>query len=135
LNLVKFRQGVCILWGDRTLSPTSEWKWFHQRCQMSHYENLIRENFDWIVFAINNPTAWQRVATTLRAFFLPEWTKGALRGKTFTEAFKLKLDEENNTDLTLSAGDLNAELTLKLADTVERFKIVLGKAGIFDAVE
>lgn len=135
LNVVKFRQGTCILWGDRTLSPTSEWKWYHQRSMMSHYENLIRENFDWIVFAINNPTAWQRVATTLRAFFLPEWTKGALRGKTFQEAFQLKIDEENNTDLTLSAGDLNAELILKLADTVERFRIVVGKAGIFDAVE
>lgn len=134
LNVVKFRQGTCILWGDRTLSPTSEWKWYHQRSQMSHYENLLRENFDWIVFAINNPVAWQRVATTLRAFFLPEWTKGALRGKTFDEAMKLKVDEENNTDLTLSAGDLNAELILKLADTVERFKIVVGKAGIFDAV-
>jgi hypothetical protein len=135
LNVVKFRQGTCILWGDRTLSPTSEWKWYHQRSQMSHYENLIRENFDWIIFAINNPTAWHRVATTLRAFFLPEWTKGALRGKTFDEAMKLKIDEENNTDLTLSAGDLNAELILKLADTVERFKIVVGKAGIFDAVD
>lgn len=135
LNVVKFRQGVCILWGDRTLSGTSEWKWYHQRCQMSHYENLIRENFDWIVFAINNPTAWQRVATTIRAFFLPEHVKGALRGKTFNEAMQLKIDEENNTDLTLSAGDLNAELILKLADTVERFRIVMGKSGIFDAVE
>jgi hypothetical protein len=135
LNVVKFRQGTCITWGDRTLSPTSEWKWYHQRCQMSHYENLIRENFDWIVFAINNPTAWQRVSTSFRAFFLPEWTKGALRGKTFAEAMQLKVDEENNTDLTLSAGDLNAELTLKLAETVERFRVIIGKSGIFDAVE
>jgi len=135
LNVVKFRQGVVIIWGDRTLSPTSEWRWYHQRCQMSHYENVIRENFDWIVFAINNETAWQRVATSFRDYFLPEWVKGALRGRKFDgEAFELKIDSENNTDATLADGDLNAELTLKLADTVERFRVVIGRAGIFDAV-
>jgi phage tail sheath protein FI len=135
VNLVKFRQGVAILWGDRTISPTSAWRFHHQRALMSHYENILRENFDWIVFAINEPKTQERAKTTLRAFFLPEWVKGALRGDKFSDAFKLKIDEEINTDLTRSLGDLNAELKLKLADTVERFKMIIGKAGIFDAVE
>jgi hypothetical protein len=135
VNLVKFRQGVAIMWGDRTLSPTSAWKFHHQRALMSHYENVLRENFDWIVFAINNSKAVERAKTTLRAYFHPEWVKGALRGTTFEEALKLKIDAENNTDADAAAGDLNAELKLKLAETVERFKIVMGKQGIFDAVE
>lgn len=135
INVIKFRQGTVIVWGDRTISPTSEWQWLHQRSLMSHYENLLRENFDWIVFAINDKTAQERVSTTLRAFFLPEWIKRAIRGDKFQDAFKLKIDDENNTDLTRSQGDLNAEILLRLADTVERFKIVIGKQGIFDAVE
>lgn len=135
INLVKFRGATAILWGDRTISPTSAWKFHHQRALMSHYENILRENFDFIVFAINDKNAQERVKTTLRAFFLPEWIKGALRGDKFTDAFKLKIDDENNTDATRSLGDLNAEMKLRLADTVERFKMILGKAGIFDAVE
>lgn len=135
IGVVKFRQGNAIVMGDRTMSPTSEWKWYHQRCLMSHYENLIRENFDWIVFAVNDSTAWQRLGVAFRAFFLPEWTKGAIRGDSFDEAFEFKADSENNTDATMAAGDLNAELRLRLADTVERAKIVVGKMGIFDAVE
>jgi len=135
INVVKFRQGTVIVWGDRTISPTTEWKWLHQRSLMSHYENLLRENFDWIVFSINDPDTQELASTTLRAFFLPEWIKRAIRGDKFQDAFKLKIDAENNTDATRAAGDLNAEILLRLADTVERFKIVIGKQGIFDAVE
>lgn len=134
VNLVKFRQGLAIMWGDRTLSPTSAWKWHHQRAQMSHYENILRENFDWIVFAINNAKIVERAKTTLRGFFHPEWVKGALRGAKFDDAFKLKIDAENNTVADAADGDLNAEMSLALAETVERFKILMGKQGIFDAV-
>lgn len=136
INIVKFRQGKVILWGDRTMSGTSEWKWYHQRILMSYYENILRENFDWIIFALNNLDTRQRLSTSLRAFFLTEFRKGALyseRNKFEGDAFVLKIDAENNTALTMSAGDLNAEMTLRLVDTVERLKIVVGKAGIFDS--
>jgi hypothetical protein len=135
VNLVKFRQGVAIVWGDRTISPTSAWKFHHARATMSHWENILRENFDWIVFAINDTKIQERAKTTLRAYFLPEWVKGALRGDKFSDAFKLKIDSENNTDATRSLGDLNAEMKFRIADTVERFKMIVGKQGIFDAVE
>lgn len=136
VNVIKFRQGSVIIWGDRTISPDSGWQWLHQRSLMSYYENVLRENFDWIIFALNNPETQERLKTTIRAYFLPEWQKGAIRGDEFEgDAMKLKIDDENNTDLTRSLGDLNAEITLRLADTVERLKIVIGKAGIFDAVE
>ena len=51
---------------------------------------------------------------------------------TFEEAVGIKIDEENNTNLTRANGDLNAEISLRLADTVERFIITIGKLGIFD---
>ena len=53
---------------------------------MSHYEHVLQEGFDYIIFAINDPITWQELLSVLRAFFLPEWTKRALRGDTFAEA-------------------------------------------------
>lgn len=138
INLIKFRQGNVILWGDRTISPTSEWKWHHQRAIMSHYENILRENFDWIIFALNNLETQHRLGTSLRAYFFTEFQKGALfseKSQFEGDAFVLKIDEENNTYLTRSNGDLNAEITLRIVDTVERLKIVVGKAGIFDSAD
>ncbi len=134
IAVIKKNKGNFILWGDRTVSLDPSWKWKHQREQMSHYEHVLIENFDWIIFAINDPIEQISALTTLKSFFLPEWKpKRALRGKTFEEAAAIKIDAENNTDLTMAAGDMNAEVILKLADTIERFRITIGPAGIFES--
>lgn len=131
---IKKKQGNFSIWGDRMLYTDPTWKWKHQREQISYYEHVLLENFDWIIFAINDVIEWQRAKTSLIGFFLPEWrTKRALRGDTFGEAAIIKIDGENNTNATMAAGDLNAEISLRLADTVERFIITIGKQGIFDS--
>ena len=134
INVIKFKSGTAIIWGDRTISIDPSWKFKHQREQMSHYENILRESFDFIVFAINDPIEQPRLLVSMQSFFLPEFIKRALRGKNFSEAAKFKIDDENNTDATRNEGDLNMDITLQLADTVERFNITIGKAGIFDSV-
>jgi len=132
INVIKKMRGNFVLWGARTIALDPGWKWKQQRETMSHYEHILQEQFDYIIFAINDPITWQELLAVLRAFFLPEWTKRALRGNTFDEAASFKIDSENNTNLTMAAGDLNAEIKLRLADTVERFIIRIGKAGIFE---
>jgi hypothetical protein len=135
IQIIKKVKGNFIIWGDRTLALDPTWKWKHQREMMSYYENVLRENFDWIIFAINDSVEQKRAHTALRSFFLPEWQpKRALRGDTFEQACLLKIDDENNTNLTMSSGDLNALIKLRLADTVERFNISIGKMGIFESV-
>lgn len=133
IAVIKKVKGNYAIWGDRTLFLDPTWKWKHQREQMSYYENVLRENFDWIVFAINDPVNEKLALASLRAFFEPEWVKRALRGDTFEEAVTIKVDGENNTDATRANGDMLAEINLQLADTVERFIIRMGKQGIFDA--
>lgn len=132
IQVIKKIRGSYVIWGDRTIALDPTWKWKHQREQMSHYERQLLENFDFIIFAINDPSTQGVALTTLNAFFLPEWTKRALRGNTYKEAISIKIDGSNNTNLTRSQGDLNCEIKLRLADTVERFKILMGKAGIFE---
>jgi len=134
IQIIKFKEGNCIIWGDRTIAADPAWRWKHQREQMSYYENVMREEFDWVVYAINNSDIQQTALSAMRGFYLPEWTKGALRGDNFQDACDIKLDDEINTDATAAAGDLLAEITLRLADTVERFIITVSKAGIFEAV-
>ena len=111
------------------------WKWKHQREQMSYYEHNLQENFDWIVFQINDPLTEKPALTSLKVYFLPEWQrKRAIRGDTFEDAAILKIDSEINTDVTRADGDMWAQVKLRLADTVERFNILIGKAGIFESV-
>jgi len=133
IAVIKKLKGNFVIWGDRTLFLDPTWKWKHQREQMSYYENTLRENFDWIVFAINDPITEKLALAALRSFFEPEWVKRALRGDTFEDAAILKIDGENNTNATRANGDMFADIKLRLADTVERFIIRIGKQGIFDA--
>lgn len=132
INVVKKVKGNYIIWGDRTISIDPAWKFKHQRELMSHYENRLREGFDFIIFALNDATTQQILFTTLQAFFQPEYAKGAIRGNDLSDAASIKIDAENNTDLTRAAGDLYADISLRLADTVERFIIRIGKTGIFE---
>jgi len=132
LQVIKKVKGNFVIWGDRTLYTDPTWKWKHQRELMSYYENVLRESFDWIIFMINDPITENLAKVALRSFFQPEYAKRALRGPTFEDACVIKIDGENNTNATRAAGDMFADLTLRLADTVERFILRMGKAGIFD---
>jgi len=135
LQIIKFKGGNCIVWGDRTLSLDPGWKWKHQREQMSYYEHVLQENFDWIIFAIHDPETRTQAITTLRAYFLIEYSKRALdRNYTFDEACEIKVDAEINTPEARAAGDMYAEIALRLPDTVERFIITINKRGIFESV-
>lgn len=132
INVVKKVKGNYIVWGARTLAVDSAWKFVNHRSQMSHYEHILQENFDWTIFQINDPVLQAQVISALRGFFLPEWRNRALRGDTFEEACTIKVDNEINTDLTRAAGELWAEINLQLADTVERFIIRMSKDGVFE---
>ena len=134
IQVIKKVKGNYIIWGDRMLNVDPTWKWKHQREQMSYYEHVLQENFGWIIFSINDSVSDRMALAAMRSFFYPEWVKRALRGDNFTDAAIIKIDEENNTDATRAAGDKNAEVSLRLADTTERFIITIGKQGIFESV-
>lgn len=137
INIIKKVQGNFILWGDRTVSLDTNWKWKHQREYMSHQENILRENFDWIVFAINsaNSSTQPKLITSLKIHFTGEFDKGALEGASFDDAVSIKVDGEINTTITRAAGDLNVEIRFRIVDTVERLKITMSKLGIFESIE
>jgi len=134
INLIKKNKGNYVLWGDRSISVDPSWKFVHKREMMSHYENWLRTSFDWITFALNDPDNYALLKSSITGMFLPEYQpKRALKGKTFDDACSIKIDSENNTDATQADGDAYADISLKLADTIERFIIRIGNAGIFES--
>lgn len=134
INVIKKVKGNFILWGDRTLWLDPTWKFKHQREQMSFYEHVLQESFDFIIFGLNNQESRTTVRTSLISFFQPEFVKGALdTDLPFEEAASIKIDTENNTPATKAAGDMFVEILLALVGVVERLRILIGKRGIFEA--
>lgn len=136
IGVIKRMKGNFVIWGDRTVSLDPAWKWKHQREYMSHQENILRENFDWIIFAINSTrsTAQAQLITSLKSYFLTEFIKGALEGANFDDAVIIKVDNENNTAITRANGDLNAEIKFRIVDTVERLIITMSQLGINEVI-
>jgi len=128
------KQGNFVIWGDRLPATDPTWRWKHQREAMSYYEHVLQESYDWIIFALNNVRTQQLALASLRGFFQVEYNNKAFDDAyPFDEAVIIKLDDELNTPLTKENGDLIAEVQLRFVNTVERFVIRMGKAGIFEA--
>ena len=130
ISILIKKSGNFVIWGDRTLGLDPAFKFKHQRETLSHYENTFLENFDFIIFALNDSETQEQLKSAFVAFFTPEFAKGAIVGDSLTDAVVIKIDEENNTLITRAAGDLNAELGVRIVDTVERFIITISKLGI-----
>lgn len=134
INVIKKKSGNFILWGDRTISVEPEWRFAHQRELMSYYELVFLEAFDYIIFQLNNSGSRATVNTSFQTFFLTEFGKGALDTDVpFAEAARIKIDTENNPDIVKQAGDMVAELSLKLVGVVERLRIFVSKRGVLEA--
>lgn len=129
------KEGNWVIWGSRIPATSTGLIWKHQREQLSHYERVLMENFDWIIFSINDPETWDVARGALVGYFKPEWKpKRALRGDTQDEAFTIKIDRENNTPSTEATGDLNADIKLWLVNTVERLNLIISPRGIEEVI-
>lgn len=101
--------GICV-WGARTLSADSEWRYINIRRLFLYLEESLDEATQWVVFEPNSPDLWGSVKRNITAFLLGVWRDGALFGATPEEAFFVKVDEENNPEEVRNAGQLIIEV-------------------------
>jgi Bacteriophage tail sheath protein len=98
------------VWGARTLSSDSAWRYLNVRRLFNYVEESILEGTQWVVFEPNDLNLWQRVKRTLNAFLTTVWRDGALFGATPGEAFYVKCDAETNPPDVIDAGQLVVEV-------------------------
>lgn len=88
VNLVRSFTGQGIrVWGARTVSSNSLWKYINVRRLFIFLEESIRANTNWVVFEPNDEALWSRVKRTIDVFLTGVWRTGALAGTTPGEAF------------------------------------------------
>ena len=131
LNVIAFRNGNYVPWGNRMFALNNTWSFKNQRKQMSYYANILIESFDLELFDINDPGLWDSLYSRLDEFFSDELENSQLdRALGRNEAYQIKIDEDNNPDESRELGDLNVSLLVKLANAVERINFSLDKDGV-----
>ena len=98
------------VWGARTLSSDSEWKYVNVRRLFAFLERSIYEGTRWVVFEPNDERLWARVRDTIRLFLRAQWRAGALMGRTEDQAFFVACDRSTMTEDDLLSGRLICEI-------------------------
>jgi len=94
------------VWGARTLSDNTLWKYINVRRLFIFIEASIFRGTQWVVFEPNNERLWARVKQTITEFLRTQYNLGALFGATEEEAFFVKVDRSTMTDDDINNGRL-----------------------------
>jgi uncharacterized protein len=98
------------VWGARTITSDSLWKYVSVRRLFIFLERSIYEGTQWVVFEPNDERLWARVVDTIRLFLRTQWRLGALMGKTEQEAFHITCDRTTMTQDDILNGRLICEI-------------------------
>lgn len=94
------------VWGARTASTNTLWKYISVRRYFLYLGESIDEGTQWVVFEPNDEKLWARVKQTITQFLITEWRSGALMGLKPEEAFFVKVDRTTMTQADIDNGRL-----------------------------
>ncbi len=100
------------VWGARTLSSDSDWRYINVRRLFNMIETTILDGTQWAVFEPNDMKLWEGVSRTLTGFLNGLWKSGALFGSSADQAFYVKCDAETNPPESIDEGKLVVEVGL-----------------------
>jgi phage tail sheath protein FI len=107
INCIRAFPGRGIrVWGARTISSDSLWKYINVRRLFIYIEESIEESTQWVVFEPNDEKLWGRVKATITEFLTRVWKDGALMGTKAEEAFFVKCDRTTMTQSDIDNGKL-----------------------------
>ena len=107
VNCIRFFPGRGIrVWGSRTLSSDTLWKYINVRRLFIYLKQSINDGTQWVVFEPNDEKLWARVRRTLTEFLTRVWRDGALMGTKPEEAFFVKVDRTTMTQDDIDNGRL-----------------------------
>ena len=98
------------VWGARTLSSDSEWKYVNVRRYFIFLELSVYLGTQWAVFERNDEALWTRVREVLRAFLYSQWRAGALLGDREETAFFVHCGRDTMTQADIDMGRLIIEI-------------------------
>lgn len=98
--------GGTVIFGTRTISNKSEWRYIGVRRLFMFLERSIFDATGWVVFEGNGPALWTKVKSQINGFLNSLYVDGYFKGNTPDRAYRVICDESNNDANTIDAGQL-----------------------------
>lgn len=107
INLIRKIPGQGIrVWGARTASSNSAFRYVNVRRLFIYVEESIRADTSWVVFEPNDPTLWTRVKVTISSFLDTLWRSGMLAGASPEESYFVEIGPSTMTQDDIRSGRL-----------------------------
>lgn len=96
-----------VVWGSRTMVPSSEWRYVPVRRTAIFLRTSIYNGIQWAVFEPNDEPLWSSLRASIGAFMETQFRRGAFAGRTSEQAYLVKVDSETTTPIDQAAGVVN----------------------------
>lgn len=117
INVLRSFSGKGILiWGARTLSSDSKWKYINARRIFIYAEKSIAIGTRWVVFKPTNSSTWKSLKRTVDSFLN---TLPGLYGDTAAERYMSICDETINTEAVRKEGQILTKIGLNIESVGE----------------
>lgn len=132
VNVIRVFQGGGrpVLYGARTTSKDTNWRYVNIRRLFLYLEESIQEGIRWAVFEPNEPGLWAKLRRSISDFLTRAWRDGALFGATPKDAFYVRIDEVLNPDSDRALGRLTIEIGIRPSYPAE---FIIVRIGIWQA--
>ena len=105
--LINTPQTGMAVWGVRTISATSTWRYVSARRLFMFVEKSVYNSTQWIVFESNGPALWTQIKAQLNGFLGNLFQQGYFAGTSAAQAFFVICDSSNNTPDSINSGVVN----------------------------
>lgn len=117
--LISSRAHGLAVWGARTISNQSEWRYINVVRTFQFVEQSVWLNTQWIVFENNNAALRLRISGQLQSFLQRLYVNQYFRGNRPSEAFSITVDESNNPPESVDAGKVIIDIGLAVNKPAE----------------
>jgi phage tail sheath protein FI len=110
VNVIRsFPAAGIVIWGARTLATRSdpEYRYIPVRRTAIFLEQSIYNGIQYAVFEPNDAGLWASLRLNISSFMLRQFRAGAFQGRTPTDAFFVKVDDQTTTQQDIDAGVVN----------------------------
>ncbi len=120
------------VWGARTLGGHDRWTYVNVRRLFLTAVRWINWNMSAVVFEPNDAKLWARIERELNVYFIEQFQRGALKGRTPQEAYYVKCNAETNPPELRDLGQVVTEIGLAPANPYEFVvvRLIHGASGV-----
>jgi hypothetical protein len=122
--------GVVVMGARTLLQDNTANRYVNMRRSLTYLEKRLNDLVAPFVFQNNTERLWGSIITVVGTFLNDYRNQGGLRGSTVAEAFYVKCDGDNNTPLTIAAGEVHIEVGVALEYPAEFVVINLSQKSI-----